>query len=111
MPLDGSGGSSVRVMAGTSTHGGVAGPIKMRNPGLLMDVRLAAGDNFTQEVPEVSRGAAGCGVGVWRWLGGGRDERMQTSGSVAGWVAGGWGGNGVVLGGSSWWRRMSPVPM
>ncbi|KAG2447312.1 hypothetical protein HYH02_007642 [Chlamydomonas schloesseri] len=36
----------------TSTSGGVTGPIKMRNPGLLMDVRLAAGGNFTQEVPE-----------------------------------------------------------
>jgi hypothetical protein len=35
-------------------HGGVVGPIKMRNPGLLMDVRLAPGGTFTQEVPEVS---------------------------------------------------------
>lgn len=47
----GSGGpsrASVRVMAGS--HGGVTGPIKMRNPGLLMDVRLPPGAKFTQEV-------------------------------------------------------------
>ncbi|KAG2491833.1 hypothetical protein HYH03_009790 [Edaphochlamys debaryana] len=48
--VESSPGASVRVMAGT--HSGVAGPIKMRNPGLLMDVRLGPGANFSQEVPE-----------------------------------------------------------
>ncbi|KAG2434196.1 hypothetical protein HXX76_007922 [Chlamydomonas incerta] len=52
VPLGEGGASSVRVMAGTSTAGGVSGPIKMRNPGLLMDVRLAAGAEFKQEVPQ-----------------------------------------------------------
>ncbi|GIL86172.1 hypothetical protein Vretimale_13815 [Volvox reticuliferus] len=47
--VESSPGASVRVMAGS--HGGVIGPIKMRNPGLLMDVRLAPGANVTQEVP------------------------------------------------------------
>ncbi len=51
--LPGAPGSSVRVMAGTSSTGGVTGPIRMRNPGLLMDVRLGAGGSFKQEVPEV----------------------------------------------------------
>ncbi|PNH12230.1 Pirin-1 [Tetrabaena socialis] len=49
-------GASVRVMAGE--HAGMAGPIKMRNPGLLMDVRLAAGANFTQEVSQGWNGFA-----------------------------------------------------
>ena len=35
-------------MAGS--HQGVTGPIVMRNPGLLMDVTLAKGATFDQEV-------------------------------------------------------------
>lgn len=56
--LPGAPGSSVRVMAGTSSTGGVTGPIRMRNPGLLMDVRLGAGGSFKQEVPEGWNGFA-----------------------------------------------------
>ena len=41
-------GARVRVMAGS--HQGVAGPIVMRNPGLLMDVTLSKGATFDQEV-------------------------------------------------------------
>lgn len=37
---------AVRVMAGKSL--GVDGPIKLRNPGMLLDVRLAPGANFSQ---------------------------------------------------------------
>lgn len=33
-------------MAGS--RGGVAGPIKLRNPGMLLDVRLQPGASFTQ---------------------------------------------------------------
>lgn len=42
-------GVKVRVMAGTSL--GVSGPIKMRNPGMLLDVRLDKGASFSQPVP------------------------------------------------------------
>mmetsp|Transcript_7028 Transcript_7028/g.20566 ORF Transcript_7028/g.20566 Transcript_7028/m.20566 type:complete len:360 (-) Transcript_7028:330-1409(-) len=42
-------GATVRVMAGTRND--TTGPIKMRNPGLLMDVRLDAGAKFSQDVP------------------------------------------------------------
>lgn len=45
----GQAGASVRVMAGAS--GGATGPIKLRNGGLLLDVRLAAGAEWGQEVP------------------------------------------------------------
>ncbi len=55
-------GASVRVMAGS--HGGVSGPIQMRNPGLLMDVRLDPGASFTQEVPTVGAEAGGGAEGV-----------------------------------------------
>jgi len=48
IPLATSPGASVRVMAGTS--GGVTGPIKLRNPGTLLDVRLEAGAEWAQEV-------------------------------------------------------------
>ena len=41
-------GVTVRVMAGQS-HG-VSGPINMRNPGMLLDVQVAQGGKFTQEV-------------------------------------------------------------
>ncbi len=41
-------GAKVRVMAGDS-HG-ATGPIAMRNPGLLLDVTLAKGATFSQEV-------------------------------------------------------------
>ncbi len=41
-------GAKIRVMAGDS-HG-VTGPIAMRNPGLLLDVTLAKGAAFCQEV-------------------------------------------------------------
>ena len=39
---------AVRVMAGSSL--GVEGPIKLRNPGLLLDVRLAPGSQFQQVI-------------------------------------------------------------
>jgi hypothetical protein len=58
VPLDAEGASSVRVMAGV--HAGTTGPIKMRNPGLLMDVRLAPKGTFKQEVrPGPGRHAVG----------------------------------------------------
>lgn len=41
-------GAQIRVMAGVS-HG-VSGPIAMRNPGMLLDVTLAKGATFSQEV-------------------------------------------------------------
>lgn len=41
-------GAKVRVMAGDS-HG-ATGPVAMRNPGLLLDVTLAKGATFSQEV-------------------------------------------------------------
>lgn len=41
-------GVSVRVMAGESLN--VTGPIKMRNPGMLLDCRLAKGATFRQKV-------------------------------------------------------------
>lgn len=67
IPIVDDGSSSVRVMAGTRNN--VTGPIKMRNPGLLMDVRIPAGGSFTQEV----RAWGGCdliGEGVYEtWPG------------------------------------------
>lgn len=47
--VDPSPGSTVRVMGGAS--GGAMGPIKLRNGGLLLDVRLAPGAAWDQEVP------------------------------------------------------------
>eukprot|EP00891_Asterochloris_glomerata_P003526 jgi/Astpho2/3526/fgenesh1_pm.00057_%23_4_t len=43
-------GATVRVMAGQ--HNSTVGPIKMRNPGLLMDVTVEKGGKFVQEIPE-----------------------------------------------------------
>ena len=48
IPTAESGGVSVRVMAGESMN--VTGPIKMRNPGMLLDCRLSKGTTFTQHV-------------------------------------------------------------
>lgn len=56
IPAAESDGASVRVMAGS--RGGVAGPIKLRNPGMLLDVRLQPGASFTQHVPEAWNGFA-----------------------------------------------------
>lgn len=41
-------GATVRVMAGEAR--GAVGPIALRNPGLLLDVKLAAHAAFRQEV-------------------------------------------------------------
>ena len=49
-------GVSVRVMSGTS--GNVTGPIKMRNPGLLFDVRMQPGAAWEQAVPAEYNGFA-----------------------------------------------------
>eukprot|EP00798_Chlamydomonas_sp_ICE-L_P021311 gene21311-28242_t len=49
-------GTSVRVMAGESL--GAVGPIKMRNPGLLMDIRMKPGASFMQLVPKEWSGFA-----------------------------------------------------
>lgn len=51
-------GVKVRVMAGESL--GAVGPIKMRNPGMLLDVRLAAGSRFQQPVPREWNGFCYC---------------------------------------------------
>jgi redox-sensitive bicupin YhaK (pirin superfamily) len=48
------GGVRVRVMAGESY--GAVGPIKMRNPGMLLDVHVAEGATFSQPVPESYNG-------------------------------------------------------
>ncbi|MEW5301476.1 MAG: hypothetical protein WDW36_004335 [Sanguina aurantia] len=48
IPVATSGGVSVRVMAGECM--GTSGPIKMRNPGTLLDVRLEAGASFSHRV-------------------------------------------------------------
>lgn len=45
-------GARVRVMAGESS--GATGPIALRNPGILLDVTLAKGASFTQQVSERS---------------------------------------------------------
>lgn len=50
IPVGQAPGVSVRVLAGESL--GVKGPIKMVNPGLLMDVRLEAGATHKEAVPE-----------------------------------------------------------
>ncbi|PSC74518.1 Pirin [Micractinium conductrix] len=47
-------GASVRVLAGSRL--GTEGPIKMRNPGMLLDVRLSPGASFTHPVPEAWNG-------------------------------------------------------
>lgn len=49
-------GASVRVMSGVS--GGVTGPIQLRNPGMLLDVRLEPGAEWKQEVPTEWNGFA-----------------------------------------------------
>ena len=49
-------GVSVRVMSGSS--GGATGPIKMRNPGLLFDVRMQPGAAWEQAVPAEYNGFA-----------------------------------------------------
>lgn len=49
-------GMTVRVMAGES-HG-VTGPIKMRNPGMLLDVILQSGSSFSQAIPSEWNGFA-----------------------------------------------------
>ncbi|EIE23055.1 hypothetical protein COCSUDRAFT_36634 [Coccomyxa subellipsoidea C-169] len=41
-------GARVRVMAGESS--GATGPIALRNPGMLLDVTLAKGASFTQQI-------------------------------------------------------------
>jgi hypothetical protein len=42
-------GARVRVMAGDGALGqAAAGPIKMRNPGVLLDISLAPGAKFSQ---------------------------------------------------------------
>ena len=48
IPIVESGGVSVRVMAGESMN--TTGPIKMRNPGMLLDCRLSKGATFEQHV-------------------------------------------------------------
>ena len=52
--------AAVRVMGGT--RGNVTGPIKMRSPGALMDVRLAPGAEFRQVQCGLGRGL-GCVAG------------------------------------------------
>lgn len=47
---DAAAGSRVRVMAGS--HAGTQGPIKMVNPGMLLDVVLAPGGSVRVEVPQ-----------------------------------------------------------
>lgn len=42
-------GASVRVMAGTV--GDVTGPLKLRNPGSFLDIRIEAGQEFKHHVP------------------------------------------------------------
>jgi redox-sensitive bicupin YhaK (pirin superfamily) len=49
-------GSSVRVMAGTS--GDVTGPLKLRNPGMLLDVRIEKDGEWKHHVPEDWNGFA-----------------------------------------------------
>ncbi len=58
-------GARVRVMAGESS--GATGPIALRNPGLLLDVTLAKGASFTQQVSERSaRRSSACTV-LFMW--------------------------------------------
>lgn len=49
-------GVHVRVMAGES--GGVAGPLHLRNPGMLLDVRLEGGVEWAQPIPQEWNGFA-----------------------------------------------------
>ena len=48
IPVVERGGARVRVMAGESSD--ATGPIALRNPGLLLDVTLAKGASFSQQV-------------------------------------------------------------
>ncbi|KAK9833257.1 hypothetical protein WJX81_000488 [Elliptochloris bilobata] len=48
IPSVAEGGATVRVMAGAAR--GVVGPVALRNPGLLLDVKLAPGAQFSQQV-------------------------------------------------------------
>jgi hypothetical protein len=52
-------GAAVRVMAGQAY--GAAGPIALRNPGLLLDVTLAPGASFTQPARAALADSAACG--------------------------------------------------
>jgi redox-sensitive bicupin YhaK (pirin superfamily) len=47
IPTAEAGGAKVRVMAGSWQN--TTGPIKMRNPGHLMDVQVLPGGKFTHE--------------------------------------------------------------
>ena len=48
IPVVTDGGATVRIMAGEAR--GAVGPITLRNPGLLLDVKLAPHAAFRQEV-------------------------------------------------------------
>ncbi|CAD7702116.1 unnamed protein product [Ostreobium quekettii] len=56
IPVVEKGGLTVRVMAGESY--GATGPIQMRNPGMLLDVQLAPGAEFSQPIPSEWSGFA-----------------------------------------------------
>ena len=57
IPIVDKDGASVRVMAGESL--GARGPLIMRNPGMLLDVRLSKGASFTQPVSVRTSGECG----------------------------------------------------
>ena len=87
-------GVSVRVLAGESL--GVKGPIKMVNPGLLMDVRLDAGATHKEAVPEGWSGFAYVYEGEWAGREGARGracrrfrrkEEKQTTPGARNWFA------------------------
>jgi hypothetical protein len=52
-------GAAVRVMAGHAR--GAAGPLALRNPGLLLDVALEPGASFTQPARAALADSAACG--------------------------------------------------
>ena len=68
---------SVRVMAGESLN--VTGPIKMRNPGMLLDCRLTKGATFRQQVSYGGGGRVGLLTQTYCWTAG--SQREPPSGS------------------------------
>lgn len=59
-------GSRVRVLAGD--HGGVTGPVVMKNPGMLLDVVLQPGAEISVAVPPEYAGFIYCYDGEWACL-------------------------------------------
>lgn len=81
-------GTRVRVMAGPGALGeAVAGPIKMRNPGMLLDVTVGPGASYTQ-VGRKGSGSYAWGSHVVGPHGSGRSSIFHSGGTSCGVVVG-----------------------